>query len=147
MPQFCFVVTSCHPKLQNTTSKTPTINMEGTTISREGTTLSLQGTTKQFPNIPTFTCHLYFMFALNFVLLLLAPKPTTREKQPLYASQTHKVAAPTSVQSYIAAADHPSVPHGHLYNTEVLTVALSPECTKKHAYNLKFSRQRAWPRP
>ena len=111
------------PKLPNTQSKTTTtidleertISLEGTTTGLEGPTLSLEGTAKRFPSISTFPCHFYFMFALNFVLLLLAPKPTTREKQLLYASRTHNVVAPTSVQGHIAAADHPLVPHGHLY--------------------------------
>ena len=74
------------PKLPNTQSKTPTtidlewttISLEGTTITLEGTTLSLEGTTiilggttLQFPSICTMSCHFYFVFVPNFVLLLL----------------------------------------------------------------------------
>ena len=64
-----------------------------------------------------FYIHLPFLFYVctQFRFVASCAKTNNKRKQPLYASRTHKVAAPTSVQSYIAAADHPSVPHVHLY--------------------------------
>ena len=46
---------------------------------------------------------------------LFAPKPTAKEKQPLYVSRIHKVAALTHVQGYFAVADHPLVPYRHVH--------------------------------
>ena len=128
VPSFVFLLLNVAQCCQTQTIVSRTMNLEGTTISLEGTTLVLEGTTLvlegttvslewttlKFPGISTVPCHAYFMFVLNLILLLLAPKPTAKEKRPLYASRTHKVAALTHVQGYFAAADHPSVPHQHI---------------------------------